>query len=204
MTLPTAAAKIAAQAFRFMELSPISSFADDTPQAQAAAEQYSLALRMVLEASDWSFASRRAALPQAVLPVTEAADPDLPFTYRLPGDAVMMREVIDQSVAWRADLQFLRADAAGPLDVRYTALITNEAALPATVQTVIALQLALLLAPLYVSTLSKRQELEKAYTKLVLQARQTDGRQASPRRGMRGTSDDWVDVATSGNTGLIL
>ena len=95
MTTPTpiAASTIAAQAFRFLELSPISSFEDASEQASSAREQYPFALAHCLQAVEWSFASVYAELPPAVPGPGVATDPALPYLYAIPGDVIRLHEV---------------------------------------------------------------------------------------------------------------
>lgn len=193
MTLTIAAANIAAQAFRFMECSPISSFDDDTEQAQSAAEQYPLALGHCLSAADWSFASVLVALPPATPALTLAADPDMPYFYALPGDCVKIREVGDRYTKWRVDRDGLRSSDAAPLRMRYTAAITNEAVTPSAFQTAVAAQLAVLLGPRWLGTQSKMEALKQDAAGYLQKAMAEDGRQASDARydGLEG-QDDWV------------
>lgn len=196
--MPTviAASTIVASAFRYMELSPISSLADDSEEALAAGEQYPSALRECLEASDWSFASRLVFLPRALLPLTVAADPDLPYTYALPGDLVRIHEVGDAFAAWRRDMDSLRADHPGPLRLRYTAMISNEAALPATFRDAVALRLACLLGPRWLTTASKLDRLVQLQDRALKMAARQDGRNASPNRyDDNDAGGDWVSEA---------
>ena len=198
MTTPIATSTIAAQAWRFMELSPISSFDDDTEQARSAAEQYPNALRECLARADWSFASAVANLPEAVRPPTVAEDPDLPYFFSPPGDCVRLLEVGAPGTLWRRDRDGLRATAPGPLRVRYTALITNEAILPAAFQAAVALRLATLLGPKWLGTQSKLRELERRFETELAQARKQDSRSASGARYDDDLSDgaDWSQSAT--------
>ena len=100
MTSPIATSNIASQAFRFAELDAISSFADDTPQAQAAAEQYPEAIDLVLASYDWSFARVLVALPPiATLPAGTIADPDFAGLYQLPDDYLVLRRVYPDWIA---------------------------------------------------------------------------------------------------------
>lgn len=182
-----AAASIPEQAFRFLELEPISSFADGSPQAAAAAETYPEALRMVLERAEWSFASRVAQLAEAALNEGDVADDALPHVFVLPDDCVALREVIGLDVAWRVDQTYLRADAAGPLKIRYTALIQNETMMPATLRTAVALQMAMLLAGRYVQTRTKKADLVSQFDETLRLALRHDARNASPQSAY----DDW-------------
>jgi hypothetical protein len=176
-----AASTIPAQAFRFLELDPISSFADGAPEAAAAAEVYPESLRMVLEVAEWSFATRLAQLAEADLLDDDVADDDLPHVFVLPDDCVAVREVLGLDVAWRLDQTYLRCDTGGPLKIRYTALIQNEARMPATVRTAVALQMAVLLAPRYMQTRTKRADLVEQLREAMGMALRQDARNASPQ-----------------------
>jgi hypothetical protein len=191
---PIATSTIVAQAFRLMEKSPISSFADDSEEAAAAAEQYAIAMEMCLEACDWSFASVFVTLPEAAsLPSGNAADAALPYTYQMPGDCITLQEVGVVGDTWRRDRDLLRADAPGPLPVRYTGKITDEAKLPAIFRTAVAYQLAALLAPRWITTRTKVSDLQSYASQYLKQAMARDGRQASPMR-YDGLADegDWA------------
>lgn len=198
MPSPVATSSIVAQAWRFMELSPISSFADDTEQARSAGEQYPNALGECLSRADWSFASVVAHLPEATLPPTVAEDPDLPFFFQPPGDLLRLLEVGEPGTRWRRDRDGLRADAPGPLRIRYTGLITNEAVLPAAFQTVVALRLAMLLGPRWLGTASKLRELDRRFETELAQAKKQDSRSASAARYDDDLTDsgDWSQSAT--------
>jgi hypothetical protein len=196
MTTPIAASTIAGQAFRLMELGPISSFGDDTPQARDAAEQYPIALESCLAACDWSFASRLAFLPGALPGPQVATDPDLPHLYILPGDCLIVREVGDLCTRWRVDIDGLRADQPALLRLRYTARITNEAQLPAEFQKAVAAELAFLLAPVHLGTQNKINSLEQRAGKTLKKAMREHSRAASESR-YDGLEDqgDWVAEA---------
>lgn len=198
MPTPIASSTIVAQAWRFMELSPISSFDDDTEQARSAAEQYPNALRECLSRADWSFASIVANLPEATRPQTVAEDPELPYYFQPPGDLVRLLEVGEPGTRWRRDRDGLRADVPGPLRVRYTGEITNEAILPAAFQTAVALRLAILLGPRWLGTASKIRELERRFETELGQAKKQDSRSASAARYDNDLADsaDWSQSAT--------
>lgn len=199
MPTPIATSTIVAQAWRFMELSPISSFDDDTEQARSAAEQYPNALRECLARADWSFASVVASLPEATRPQTVAEDPDLPYFYQTPSGLVRLLEVGTEGTVWRLDRDGLRADAAAPLRIRYTGEITNEAILPAAFQAAVALRLALLLGPRWLGTQSKLRILEQQFDVELGRAKKHDSRSASGQRydtNSLTAGDDWSQVAT--------
>lgn len=188
---PITASSIAAQAFRLMELAPISAFADDSEQATDAAQQYPLVLRAALEAADWSFASRLVALSEVAADPTLAADPNLPHVYALPGDCVMLRELPDAG-RWRLDARFLRADRGAPLLVRYTALVEDETAMPAQFQAALAYQLALALGPRWMTTASKLDRLARDGGAIMERAQRSDARTAS---AAQHTAGDWAAEA---------
>lgn len=196
MATPIAASNIAAQAFRMMELSPLSSFADGSPQARDAGEQYEPALRMSLEVYDWSFERVLVSLPEIAAGSDLVADADLPHSYQLPSDCVKLRLVQPKEAKWRLDGRVLRSDQAGGQLIRYTKLATNEAILPFTFQTAVSAQLAVLLAPKWVRTRSKREKLENYLERQIYKAKQEDGYSASSHRhdgDARHT--DWVTEA---------
>ena len=200
MAQPIAASSIAQQAFRFLEMAPISSFADDSEEARAAAEQYPHALRMCLEweRADWSFARRLVTLPVATLPEGAAADPDLPYVYAVPGDCVAVQEVIPGDIAWREDGEYLRADEATSLQLIYTYVPAKEDTLPSLFQTAVALQLAVLLGPGFATTRNKVADLNAALEAAVRRAVSADARSASGRRyDGRARTSDWASEAMS-------
>jgi hypothetical protein len=196
MTVAIAASTIVQQAFRFMEMRSPASFADDSEQATAAAEQYDIALEMCLAFTDWSFASTVANLSN-VVPNGIPVDPRMPFLFVLPEDMVMLREVIDPAGAYRADKGYLRSQVTGPLTIRYTSTITNEKHLPATFRTAVALQLAILLGPVYVEVQSKMDRLTSALTDALKLAARHDARTASPASWTsERDAGDWATGAT--------
>ncbi|MDF2143200.1 hypothetical protein [Paenirhodobacter sp. CAU 1674] len=192
----TATSMIVSQAFRYMELAPVSSFADDSDKARDAAQMYPLALRQCLEAGDWSFASVMVALPPlSSLPVGLAEDSAMPYVFRLPGDFVRLQSVSDGDVTYRLDKgMLLRADAPGPLTVRYTAGVDNEAILPARFRLAVAARLAAYLAPIHMEVASKIERIEALADKLLKEALNADNGSASARR-YDGRTDGgfWAD-----------
>lgn len=199
MTTAVSASTIAAQAFREMELSPISSFADDTPQAQAANDQYPIALNMCLEAADWGFASVTVSLPQnATGP--QYTDPDLPYAFQVPSDCLVVREFGDRWSKWRLEKGgLIRSADAGPVRLRYTATVATETKMPATFQTAVAYQLAILLAPTWLGTVTKRQLMDQHFQKAMAAAMNFHAEEASqaPWYGDE-LPEDWVADARLG------
>lgn len=168
--------EILAQAFRALELAPISGFGSDAQEVIAAEAQYEVARHMVIEACDWSWASVLADLPE----ISEAVqDADLPYAYQLPAACLLIRNVVPAYAAWRIDGRILRSDQTAPLRVRYSADITNENLIPATARTAIALQLAVLLAPKWLPTASKMQMLKAELQDAMARAMRNDRAQAS-------------------------
>lgn len=197
MTSSIATSTIVQQAFRFMERTPPQSFDDGSEEANAAAEQYPVALAHVLESADWSFASTLVALPERTIPAPAAPDADLPYFFGLPGDLLVIREVGDKWTHWRKDREGLRADTPGPLRLRYTARIDDEARTPAQFQTAVAAQLAVLLSPRFLTTASKIAEIKNDAATYLSRALRADGRTASDAR-YDGQDDegDWATEAT--------
>lgn len=196
MPAPIATSTVVAQTFLYLELQAISSFDDASPQAADAAAQYPVALDRCLEVCDWSFASRLAELPQKTPGAGVVTDPDMPYLFELPGDLIMLRDVGDLRTRWRRDLDGIRADDPGPLRLRYTARVTNEAALPALFRDAVALALAVQMGPRWLSTANKQAELEARADKVLKQAMRADGRSASiTRYDGRDMEGDWATEA---------
>lgn len=196
MPLPIATSNIVKQAFRMMEIAPVSSFADDSEQAQDAAEQYDAAIGFCLEYYDWSFSRALVDLPPAAVPGI-ADDPDLPFTYVLPSDLLALRFVLPEPIAWRRDGNILRADAAGPVQIRYTRKTTDETTLPQTFQTAASAQLAFLLSPRWVRSRTKRADIAQSVTTYLETAKRNDMQSgSSSRHDGRPRQEDWVSGAT--------
>lgn len=201
MPPPVATSTIVQQAFRLMEVSPPSSFDDGSEKALAAEDQYPEALRACLEFADWSFASVLARLSAVTtLPDGVAADPSLPWLYELPGDVLRLREVgMPWPVRWRRDRAGLRADAAGPLTVRYTAAAEDEAGLPADFRDAVAWRLAVMLAPKFLETQAKIEALKRDAERAIKAAARTDAGQASAGRyDDQDEQGDWVAEARYG------
>lgn len=193
MPAPAAVADIAAKACRIMEVTPVSSLDDESQLARDLLAEFESARDRCLEAGDWSFASVFVTLPEYVPEAPFAADPDLPYTFRLPGDCLRVQEVGTLSTRWRIDRDALRADEPAPLRLRYTARLTNEQAMSAEFREAVAHVLAAALAPTYVETLSKRQAIEQKAEALLKRAARNVARDASTAR-YDGAEDepDWV------------
>ncbi len=179
---PIATSGVAAQAFMFLELSPISSFGDGSEQAEDAARAYADALDATISGTDWSFASKRASLPEVEIEGL-ADDPELAHAYALPPDILVLRRVGCGAVRFRRDAgNLLRAAAPAPLDLRYTSRIDDETLIPASVRLVVALRMALLMAPRWLGSQSKRDQLSRDHREALAEARREDADQASQER----------------------
>lgn len=198
MPSPIATSNIVAQAFRFMELRPISSIADGSPQAQAAAEQYPDALNLCLEAYDWGFARRLVTLPPTeTLPSGTGADPDLPGLFTLPADFLTLRHVYPEGLAFRIDQDVLRAAQVTALTIRYTARQSNEARMPPAFRTAVSCQLAVRLAPEWVQSRTKRETLAAELAEAMRAAIRAEHSSASHyRMDGRPEQADWAGQAT--------
>lgn len=190
MAQASATSVIVSQAFRYLKLAPPSSFSDDSDKARDAAQLYPVALRACLELADWSFASNVVMLPQAELSEAQIADPVLPYSYTLPGDFVVMRKV--DASRWRIDAsKLLRADAAGPLQIRYTAIIDQEARLPAAFRMAVAAQLAAYMAAAHAEAATDVERIAAELDRQVKAALRADRESASAQSYDRDTPHDW-------------
>lgn len=196
--IPIAEIDIARRAFVIMEVTPPNSFDDDTAIALEAQEQYPRAWRMALEGYDWSFARRVAVLPPATLPDLEAADPDLPYQFILPGDFLAMRHVHEGTMfRWRVDAaSLLRTDREGPITIRYTVDRVDGTRVAETFKELVAHNLAVLLMPRHVGTRSKRDQIRADLQETAFVARSNDAHTASIAPFRAGAQDDWAGGAT--------
>lgn len=186
---------IVAQAFRLMQMSPVSSLGDGGEQGAAAEEQYPVALASCLEACDWSFA-RRVARLQQVAPEAVAVDPVLTFEFERPADLLVARIVTPAEIDWRLDADRLRADHPGPLHLRYTASVVDETRMPAAFRTAVAYRLAGFLAPRWSQSVNRAQALSDQAEDWIVKARRVDRTGASPQRyDDRAAQPDWPAAA---------
>lgn len=196
MAVTLATSTIVTQAVRELERGDFSSFGDDSDLGRDLAETYPTALDFCLGAEDWTFARRLADLPPAVASLAPA-DPDLPYLYKLPADCVRLRDVYDDEISWRKDGDFLRATAETGLKIRYTVRIEVESSLPAAFRDWAALRLAIMLAPRWLQSRTKRKDLYDMGKAAFADAKTEDRIDGSGRRwdGEDGFSD-WVSEAT--------
>ncbi|SFI60838.1 hypothetical protein [Albimonas pacifica] len=187
-----AASRIAQQAFRYCEMSALSSFGDDSPEARAAAEQYPLVRDAGLRRADWSFASELLELSEATGMI---ADDDLPYAYQLPPRVLAVREVLPELTAWRIDGRLMRTDEPTLQRFRATVQITNENLLPAEFADYLAYLLASRLSPVFASSANRATSLEQRAEAAFVLALRADRGQASAQRwdGLTGEGD-WAGL----------
>lgn len=189
--------RIAQLACLTLERSPPASLEDDTDLARDLLAFYPDARDRCLEAGDWSFASTLVYLPEVSdLPDGYAADSDLPYLYAVPPDARRLLEVGTGLHRWRRDGVGIRADAPAPLRLRYTAAEPAESQWPAEFRTAVAMALAVLLAPRWLQTASKADNIERRAAQALKQAMRNHAADASQAR-YDGLTDagDWVQEA---------
>jgi len=193
MALNYATSTIVSDAFRQMELDPISAFGEETEKASAAAEQYPEAINQCLELTDWSFASKFVQLSAATtLPVDE----NLPYTYVRPGDLLRLIEVQPLSAQFRLDQDALRTDQPAPLTIRYMMKITDESKLPALFKRAVALRLAANLALRWTSSTRAKYLADEAEMSIKLAMRADRDSASAQRYDGRAHVGMWADEAT--------
>lgn len=195
MPFSIATSGIVAQAFRVMEMSPISSFGDDSEEAAAAEDQYPVALRTCLERGEWSFASRTVSLPATV---EVSPDPDLPHTFVKPPDFVKLQKVWPAGCGWRVEAERILASEPAPLGLRYTFLVEDEDALGGAFRTAVAYQLAALLSPRWSASANRADALQKDADDFLARASVADRTSASGQRyDGRDAGGDWAAEAVA-------
>lgn len=196
MAVNLATSTIVAQAVRELERGDFSSFGDSSQIAKDLAAAYPTALGFCLAAEDWTFASKIADLPLAVS-ATTPADPALPFLYQLPADCVLLRDVYNDDISWRRDGDFLRASIETGLKIRYTSKVDSEDKMPEAFRDWVSLRLAIMLAPTWLQSRTKRADLYNLSERALVDAKSHDRVASSGRRwdGDGGFSD-WASEAT--------
>lgn len=179
MTFSASASPIVAEAFILLEQPSPTIFAEDAPYLRDAAALYPGALDGCLASSDWDFASRLADLPETT---GLTLDPTFPHAFRLPADCVLIRSVEPRWTNWRSDEDALRADAAGPLRIRYTRRTDQEARLPALFAAAVAAELAARMGPGVLKTSNRVRELEDLAERRLGKAARVLARAASGQR----------------------
>lgn len=195
MSFSVATSGIVSQAFRLMEMTPISSLGDDSEQAAAAAEQYPVALDICLSYAEWSFATRVVLLPPVAGEVS--LDSGLPNIFMRPADLVRVQRVLPEATSWRLDGDRLRADAS-PIELRYTARLDDESKASGLFRSAVSYHLAGLLAPRWTTSLNRSKALLDQGGEFLIRAASADRRNASSQRyDGRPAAVDWADEAVS-------
>ena len=190
--MPLATSSIAALAFNHLELKPFASLADDRDEVIAANDLYPLALRSVLEAGDFSFASKMAVLARQT---AETLDETLTAGFTLPDDFLRLQQVWPEGARYRIDGRAFLSDE-DSITIRYSAIITNEDLMSAKAREAVALHLAALMAPRWLENRAKINDLRVMAEEAVTAALRVDRFSASPERYQDGTDVDWATEAT--------
>lgn len=196
MTVSADVARIARAACIALEVTAPASIEDDSDLARDLLDFYGDARDRCLEGADWSFASVLVHLPQMTPLSGTAVDADLPYTYAVPSDCRRILEVGDLDTRWRRDAIGIRADAAAPLRLRYTAASPKESLWPGEFRTAVALTLATMLAAKWLPVASKIEALERRAGAAMKQAMRNHAADASAARYDGGPDEgDWLTEA---------
>ena len=198
MPIDVTTSDICEQAFLLLELGVPSDFGTTREESVVVASAYDRALKLVLEAYDWSCAREIVALAAAD-PAPTVTDPDLAYAVTLPADCVKLRHIYDgDDFTWRKDGRLIRLDSLPPITIRYTKTITDEADLDGHVAQVVAHQIAYLVSPRFVTSRTKRADLRADLADAMQAAKDADAITGTAHR-MDGTPDvgDWVAEATT-------
>lgn len=190
-------ANIANMACLALKVAAPSSIEDDSDLAQDLRLNFPDARDRCLEAADWSFAtSYRSLALLTEFPTEYLADPDLPYTYAFPSGARKILQVGDGLCKWRRDADGIRAELPPPLAVRVTVTSPQETLWPAEFRNAVAMTLAAMLAPKWMSAASDIDALERRAERSMKQAMRNHGPDASLMR-YDGQPDegDWLSEA---------
>ncbi len=162
---------------------PITDRADDSKRARAANRHFDLTRDLVLVSHPWNFAIKRARI---------AADTNTPAwgydnAFPLPTDCLKVIEV-DGETDWRveaherggAEVRAVLANAAGPLDIRYIARITDTTLYSPQFVDALATLLAAELAYELAANRSLAADLRAAFERGIRRAALIDAQEGTP------------------------
>jgi hypothetical protein len=175
----------------------IASLAETTTEAgPICALQYPISRDAVLRAFPWNFAQRRAALTAFVeAPAFEYAN-----HFKLPSDFLFLTEIFGSydapykletfSSSSSGAIRVIVTDLGAPLNIRYTARISDAALFDPLFTTTLAAHMAAEMAIPLTETRSKADGLYRIYQQKLIEARKVDSQEGTPDPMQSGS---WVD-----------
>lgn len=175
----------------------IASLSETTTEAGLiCALQYPISRDAVLRAFPWNFAQRRAALTAFVeAPAFEYAN-----HFKLPSDFLFLTEIFGSydapykletfSSSSSGAIRVIVTDLGAPLNIRYTARISDASLFDALFITTLAAHMAAEMAIPLTETRSKADGLYRIYQQKLIEARKVDSQEGTPDPMQSGS---WVD-----------
>jgi hypothetical protein len=169
----------------------IVSLTDDTPNARACNVAYEVVRDAELRAHPWSFAIARTQL---------AADANAPAfgranSFQLPSDYLCLREKYPEDNSldndWQIEGRKILTDDEAPLDLRYTAKVTDPNDMDVLFREAFATKLAFELCEEITQSNSKKESLRTDYKEIIREARKAN---AIERVASQPPEDTWVTV----------
>jgi hypothetical protein len=187
--MPASVVAICNRALDLLGQAPIVSLADDTPPGRIMSRQYALSRDVVLRSGFWNSATRRALL---------AADATAPAwgyarQFLLPVDCLMVTGIEADDLygePWRVEGRHILTDAAGPLRVRYVALIEDPGLMDPLLAEAITIRLAADCAASIPGSASMKESLEAQYQATLRLGRAMDAKEQSQDEKLN--ADDWL------------
>lgn len=105
------------KALTLVGAAPINNIDDDTNNARVLSNVYETALRSVLAAGRWNFATKRILLSVSTY-VPEWSHTGESYVYQRPADMIRLFETNDEDATWREEGEYILADTAG-LGIKY-------------------------------------------------------------------------------------
>lgn len=188
--MPASVTSICNEALALVGAERINAIGDSNDRARACADHYEAARDEVLESYDWNCAGALASL---------AADPDAPdwgfdYRYQQPAGCLKVREINgerDFGDTYKVLGRYIHTDAGEPLEIRYTAVVSDVTQMPPSLRSVIAARLAAKIAYAVTGKANLGEGLERLY-----RVRRREATRADAREGSADPVDasDWAEA----------
>lgn len=160
----------------------ITSFSDQSVEAEQCGLYYDVARRFCLESRDWTFAAVTQQLSKDVTPVSS----EFAASYALPANCLVVRAVASDAKLQMAEEYQRQGNRiitdAGVIYVKYTSDVTESAMFPSGFGIAVAHKLAEFLASTLTGDKNLKRTLMQESEYMVQESGATDGMQGSPKQ----------------------
>lgn len=170
----------------------ITSMDEASQAARACKLRYPYARDACLRAYDWNFAGRRVSIAKnPAAPAFEYAN-----AFALPADCLHVREVYEGNAErWVVEGRQILTDMGDPIQIKYTALVSDVGQFDPLFATTLAARLASEICVQLSESVSRAQSLWQVYQAKLIEARRRDAQEGQPDQFPSG---GWIDARDSG------